>query len=219
MNAAAGPLADLKLYMLLLGSKAPQRNVEQHDYFFGIARSLKELVPEIKAFWPEAGNSIHLDGWREVNTVDGYQIRAVLKEGTSAEDSAATQRQEAAEYIAPAQEVTPTHTSTPPGLFFINLGGYQENTLEEQHYIVLTVQHDRAQATQHAKKTAFFKKNSIKGANSHIDEKYGIDVDDIYRIEEILSASQKERFQINISPAADLPADKIHLGYFKLDKL
>jgi len=200
MNTAAGPLADLKLYMLLLGSKAPQRNVEQHDYFFGIARSLKELVPEIKAFWPEAGNSIHLDGWREVNSVEGYRITAVLKDNI-------------------AEEQVDVTGVNPPGLFFINLGGYQENILEEQHYIVLTVQADRALATQHAKKTAFFKKNSIKGANSHIDEKYGIDVDDIYRIEEILSASQKERYQINIHPHEGLPADQVHLGYFKLDKL
>jgi len=199
MDISAEPLADLKLYMLLLGSKAPQRNVEQHDYFFAVARSLKELVPEIRAFWPEAGNSIHLDGWREVNHVEGYRIRAVLKDNVQ--------------------------NSTQKSLFFINLGGYQENKLEEQHYIVLTVQDDRALATQHAKKTVFFKKNSIKGANSHIDEKYGIDVDDIYKIEEILSASQKERYQIIISPAEIVGADahpaedKVHLGYFKLDKL
>jgi hypothetical protein len=203
MNAAAEPLADLKLYMLLLGSKAPQRNVEQHDYFFGVARSLKELVPEIKAFWPEAGNSLHIDGWREVNFVEGYRIKAALKES----------KKEETVLIADENGVKPK------SLFFINLGGYQENILEEQHYIVLTVQDDRAQATQHAKKTVFFKKNSIKGANSHIDEKYGIDVDDIYRIEEILSTSQKERFQINITPEEESTADQVHLGYFKLDKL
>ncbi|RYD70970.1 MAG: DUF1543 domain-containing protein, partial [Sphingobacteriales bacterium] len=60
-----------KLFLLLLGSKAPKRNVEHHDYFFGIANTLKELVPQIKAFWPEAGDSIHLDGWRLVTNVDG----------------------------------------------------------------------------------------------------------------------------------------------------
>ena len=207
MNETAELLADLKLYMLLLGSKAPQRNVEQHDYFFGVARSLKELVPEIKAFWPEAGTSIHIDGWREVNFVEGYQIKAALKEEPTA--------------LGEGENVLIADTAglAPKSLFFINLGGYQENILEEQHYIVLTVQDDRAQATQHAKKTVFFKKNSIKGANSHIDEKYGIDVDDIYRIEEILSASQKERFQINISPVEESTADQVHLGYFKLDKL
>ncbi|MFX9552039.1 hypothetical protein ABTO49_20835 [Acinetobacter baumannii] len=38
----------MKLYLLLLGAEEPARNVEQHDYFFGTAGSLKELVLEIK---------------------------------------------------------------------------------------------------------------------------------------------------------------------------
>jgi hypothetical protein len=194
MNTPTQPTPDLKLYMLLLGSKAPKRNVEQHDYFFGIARSLKELVPDIKAFWPEAGNSIHVDGWREVNTVESHQIRVVLKD----------------ENTQPALKK----------LFFINLGGYQAGKLEEQHYIVLSVQDDRVEAIKDAKKTVFFKSNSIKGANSHIDEKYGIDVDDIYKIEDILSPLHKELYHIEIT-AVDtaLVEDEIHLGYFKLDKL
>jgi hypothetical protein len=193
MNTLLQPAADLKLYMLLLGSKAPKRNVEQHDYFFGIATSLKELVPEIKAFWPEAGTSIHVDGWREVNSVDGYSVKVMLKE----------------------QATVPCERK----LFFINLGGYQADKLEEQHYIVLTVQEDRAMAIKDAKKTVFFKTNSIKGANSHIDEKYGIDVDDIYRIEEILSPTYKDKYHIELTPGTELPDDQVHLGYFKLDKL
>jgi len=182
-----------KLYMLLLGSKAPKRNVEQHDYFFGIANSLKELVPQIKAFWPEAGNSIHVDGWREVNNVDGYQVKVVEK----SENTVISDRK----------------------LFFINLGGYQSGKLEEQHYIVLSVHDNRANAVSDAKKTVFFKTNSIKGANSHVDEKYGIDVDDIYRIEDILDPQQKEKYHILIEHVPDMPEDEVHLGYFKLDKL
>ncbi|KLT67402.1 DUF1543 domain-containing protein [Pedobacter sp. BMA] len=184
-----------KLFMLLLGSKAPQRNVEQHDYFFGIAYALKDLVKEIKSFWPEAGNSIHVDGWREVNKVGNYVIRVREKNEN-------------------------THPSLKK-LFFINLGGYQSNILAEQHYIVLSVHDDRAQAVQEAKKSVFFKTNSIKGANAHVDEKYGIDVDDIYKIEDVLSAEMKARYEIEIdyNQQNDLPEDEIHLGYFKLDKL
>ncbi|MBD1393231.1 DUF1543 domain-containing protein [Mucilaginibacter glaciei] len=185
-----------KLYMLLLGSKAPKRNVEQHDYFFGIARSLKELVPDIKAFWPEAGSSIHIDGWRLVTHIDGYNVQVVLKEDVT-EPSAKK-------------------------LFFVNLGGYQANKLEEQHYTVLSVQDDRVGAVQNSKKTEFFKSQTIaavKGANSHIDEKYGIDVDDIYRIDDILSPAQKDRYHIQITASQGQPEDVIHLGYFKLDKL
>jgi hypothetical protein len=183
----------LKLFMVLLGSKAPKRNVEQHDYFFGIARSITELVPDMKAFWPEAGASLHIDGWREVTNVDGYAISIVPRSAHQQD----------------------THEK----LFFINLGGYQSNKLSEQHYTVLTVQSDRAIAVQESKKTVFYKTNTLKGANSHVDEKYGIDVDDIYKIEEILSDAMKENYRIHISQSSGLPDDEIILGYFRLDKL
>ena len=183
----------LKLFMVLLGSKAPKRNVEQHDYFFGIGTSIKELVPEMKAFWPEAGSSLHIDGWREVTNVDGYAITVIPR--------------------------LDTLLDTQQKLFFINLGGYQSNKLSEQHHTVLTVQSDRAVAVQESKKTVFYKTNTLKGANSHIDEKYGIDVDDIYKVEEILSSSFKEKYHIQIEPATGLPEDEIILGYFRIDKL
>jgi len=183
----------LKLFMVLLGSKAPKRNVEQHDYFFGIGTSIKELVPEMRAFWPEAGSSLHIDGWRKVTNVDGYSITVVPR--------------------------LDAKLDTQQKLFFINLGGYQSNKLSEQHYTVLTVQNDRAIAVQESKKTVFYKTNTLKGANSHIDEKYGIDVDDIYKVEEILSSSFKEKYHIQIEPAAGLAEDEIILGYFRIDKL
>lgn len=187
---------NLKLYMLLLGSKAPGRHIEQHDFFFGIAASLKDLIPDIKAFWRGTSANLHIDGWREVNAVDGFQIKVVLKEEAD---------------LLSANK-----------LFFINLGGYQSNKLEEQHYVVLTVQNNRALAIQQAKKTVFFRNNTIagiKGANSHIDDKYGIDVDDIYNINEMLSPSLKDKYHIQITPSEGLPEDEIHLGYFRLDKL
>src|ERR1700761_240059 len=102
-------MAQLKLFMLLLGCKPPGRHTEQHDIFFGIASSLRDLVPEIKVFWPEP-EKIHIDAWREVNNVDGYQVKVISAGETSA---------------AP--------TEPKKKLFFINLGGYQENKFAEQH--------------------------------------------------------------------------------------
>ncbi len=181
--------------MVLLGSKAPDRNVEQHDYFFGIAKSLKDLVPAFKTFWPEAGNSLHIDGWRKITKVGGYKIKVVQH----------------TEHPAP---------STSKKLFFINLGGYQAGKLEEQHYTVLSVNEDRLQAIKESKQTIFFKTNGLKGAaHAHIDEKYGIDVDDIYRIEDVLAPVFKDKYCIDIIPATDATEDEIWLGYIKLNKL
>lgn len=188
--------AELKLYMVLLGSKAEARNVEQHDFFFGVAHSLAELVPALRAFWPEAGKSLHIDGWREVTTVDGFKVQVYRKAET---------------------DELPEHR-----LFFINLGGYTAGTLEERHYTLLAVCRDKAEATQLAKKAAFFRSATIagvKGANAHIDEKYGIDVDDVHRIEDIWQQQDREQYGIRLIPAVDDKEDEIHLGYFRLDRM
>ncbi|WP_114938625.1 DUF1543 domain-containing protein [Mucilaginibacter endophyticus] len=187
---------ELKLFMILLGSKAPGRTVEQHDFFFGIATSLKELVPAMRDFWPEAGSSLHIDGWREVTGVDGYKISIAAKG---------------------------THLEFTKKLFFVNLGGYREGILEEQHYTLLTIRDDRKEAMKTATVTSFFKQQSIqtiKAASAHIDEKYGIDVDEIYRIEDVLSPALKAAYTLVITKQeGPATVDQVHLGYLKLNQL
>lgn len=187
-------MSELKLYMILLGCLPPGRHVEQHDFFFGIATSLNELVPEMKAFWSEP-ERIHIDAWREVNLVEGFQVKI----------------QQRADRIIPVNQNAK--------LFFINLGGYQQNKFEEQHYVILTVKPDRASAIMQAKETFFFQHNYFEKAASHIDDKYGIDVDDIYQIEDILSPAQKQKYQVELVPSDSLDEDIINLGYLKLSQL
>jgi Domain of Unknown Function (DUF1543) len=184
----------LKLYMILLGCKPAGRHIEQHDIFFGIAKQLKDLVPQIKASWPDSGK-IHIDGYKSVTNVDGFQISVSDKTDLKQNDNQ---------------------------LFFINLGGYKQGEFEEFHYKILSVAEKREDAIHAAKQTIFFKHTGSSSIYSpHIDDKYGIDVDDIYNIEEILSEEFKSRFAINISPEKieNMQEDELHLGYFKLDSL
>ncbi|WP_461453493.1 DUF1543 domain-containing protein [Mucilaginibacter sp.] len=184
---------ELKLFMLMLGCVPPGRHIEQHDIFFAIGESLTQIVPDIKTFWPEP-ERIHIDAWREVISVEGYKINIVAKE----------------------DPVTSAETKK---LFFINLGGYQPYKFEEQHYVVLTIKDNKAQATAEAKNTLFYQQNHFAGATSHIDDKYGIDVDDLYQIEDILPASQKAKYRIEVAAADNLVEDELHLGYLKLSSL
>ena len=41
-----------KLFMLLIGCTPADRHIEQHDVFFGIGESVKDLVPDLTEFWP-----------------------------------------------------------------------------------------------------------------------------------------------------------------------
>jgi len=181
-----------KLFMILIGSMPPGRNIEQHDVFFGIADHIKSLVPDIIDFWPEAKGKIHLDAWREVTKLGDQAVNVVPY----------------------------TTAKTGTQLFFINLGGYKMGEFEEFHYKMLVAAGDKAAAIRQAKQTAFYKHTGVKGANSHIDDKYGVDVDDLYAIKDILPAKAKEQYSIQVTPAGPGAAeDELHLGYFKLDSV
>lgn len=185
----------LKLFMVMLGCKPAGRHTEQHDIFFGIGHSLKEMIPKMKSFWPEAKGKIHIDAWREVSEVDNYSIEIIAKDSTL--------------------------STTSDNLFFINLGGYKKGEFEEYHYKILTVAQSMGLASKKAKKSTFYKHCGFKGAGaSHIDDKYGIDVDDIYKITDILDSQFKESYALKISKSEiDLKEDELHIGYLKLSKI
>ena len=186
----------MKLFMILLGSKPSGRNTEQHDVFFGIAETLKGLVPAIIESWPEAKGKIHVDAWREVKNVNPFAVE-----------------------ISERQQLPIDGNGTKQKLFFINLGGYKQNEFEEYHYKMLVAAEDKSVAIRLAMGTAFYKHTGFKGASAHVDDKYGVDVDDVYEIEDILSSNIKEKYKISLTPIDNVVEDELNIGYFKLDKL
>jgi hypothetical protein len=181
----------LQLYKVLIGCKPLGRHTEQHDVYFGIADNIQNLIPQLVSFWPQAEASMHVDAITILQQVNGFDIT-----------------------IVPKQEIVQEHK-----LFFINLGGYKPDEFDEYHYRYVTIAPDKASAIAQAKQTAFYKHTGFKGAPSHIDDKYGIDVDDAYAIEEVLSVSNTEAYSIVLTQSPTHKANILHLGYFTLPKL
>lgn len=184
---------EYKLFYLLLGCTPAGRHTEQHDVFFCIGKTPDAVIPDIQNFWPEANGKIHIDAWREVTVVDGYRIRAEERAHRNVQQEQ---------------------------LFFINLGGYLPGSFEEYHHKLVTIAGSMGAAIQRAKQTAFYKDyNAAAKAVSHIDNKYGVDVDDVFNVEDILPVYQKERFMLTITKEDGLAEDPVGIGYLKLDQL
>lgn len=182
----------MKLFYVIIGCTPKGRHTEQHDAFFGIAEHIRDLVSEIINFWPEAQGILHVDAYREVTIADGYRVEVIEK----------------------------TEKSTEETLFFFNLGGYLPNVLQEFHHQMLVVENNLAQATKKVKATPFFKDyHQPNGASSHIDDKYALDVDDVFAVEDILPASQKANYSLRLTKTEDKTEDIIYNGYFKLNQL
>lgn len=182
---------ELKLYMVLLGCTPAGRLTEQHDIFFGIGTSIENLIPDMYRFWPDGGR-LHVDSWREVTQVGEYKIS-----------------------IIPKSESDNTNN-----LFFLNLGGYKPGDFEEYHYKILVVAQKMADAIKEVKQTTFYKHFGFKGAESHIDDKYALDIDDIYNVQDILASHLKEKYSISITKSTSPnPEDELHIGYLKLKEI
>lgn len=182
----------MKLYYLILGATPVGRNIEQHDVFFGIADSLKELVPEINSFWKEAKGKIHIDCYQEVQFADGYEVKIVEKNAQVSDHQ----------------------------LYFINLGGYQPGKFEEFHQQFLMVGSSMAEIIKRVKRTDFYKKMGFKGAPSHIDDHHGVDIDDIFTVTDILPLAMKEKYSIILEKSsAENQENYMHIEYLKIGKI
>ena len=179
-----------QLYMVLIGATPKGRHTEQHDVFFGIANTVGALKPQMESFWPEAVGHMHLDAYSAIQYANGYHVNIVPKT-----DSIISQAQ----------------------LYFINLGGYKQAEFDEFHYKMVIAATTKSQAIKLAKETAFYKHTGFKGAESHIDDKYGIDIDDMHQINDILAPN--DNFKIVLQKTAVATNNNMKLGYFKWDKI
>ncbi|PYE38354.1 DUF1543 domain-containing protein [Psychrobacter fozii] len=194
------------LYMIQLGARPKGRLIEQHDIFFGVANQVSELIADINEHWPEVKNKWHIDSYRAVTNVDGHAIKLV----------------------EPSKQVdNQTDHSKDLKLFFINLGGYQQGSFEEFHYKLLIVAPNQAGAIKKAKQSAFYQQFTFKDSNSpfdaasHIDDKFEVDIDDIYNVNDLISDLQLVIEPIDVVDDAvdeDL-ADKEYVGYLSIKNL
>lgn len=175
-------MSDLHLFLIVLGGRPPGRNVEQHDVMFAVGEKLEDTFVAAQRHWPVG---VHIDSSMIVNEVDGYRVnlqrRVDLAEGQDGR----------------------------PKLYFINLGGYRENDLEEYHKKLVIAAESLDEAKQKAKQDVFFTQGlSQKDALTHIDDKmalFGFDVDDALVIDEnippeyeiVLTEDTQARFSNN----------------------
>lgn len=189
------------LFMVQLGGRPKGRLIEQHDMFFGVANQVSELIEDINHHWPEVKNKWHIDSYRAITKIGNHSIKLV--------------------------ESAIRDSNNGLKLFFINLGGYQQGSFEEFHYKLLIVAATQADAVKQAKQSAFYKEFTFKDkdspfdAASHIDDKFAVDIDDIYSVNDLIS-----NVQILIEPIAhdshelaNTDDDKEYVGYLSIKNL
>ena len=190
------------LFMVQLGGRPKGRLIEQHDIFFGVANQVRELVEDINHHWPEVKNKWHIDSYRAITKVGNHTVKLIESNNQTANDNGLK-------------------------LFFINLGGYQQGSFEEFHHKLLIVAATQAEAIKQAKHSTFYKEFTFKdkdtpfNAASHIDDKFQVDIDDVYNVNDLVSNIQIliEPMIHNSNELANADEDKEYVGYLSIKNL
>ncbi|MGP5132772.1 DUF1543 domain-containing protein [Psychrobacter cibarius] len=190
------------LFMVQLGGRPKGRLIEQHDVFFGVANQVRELVDDINHHWPEVKNKWHIDSYRAITKVGNHTVKLIESDNQAANDNGLK-------------------------LFFINLGGYQRGSFEEFHHKLLIVADNQKDAIKQAKQSEFYQQFTFKdkdtpfNAASHIDDKFQVDIDDIYDVNDLVSNIQIliEPMIHNSHELANADEDKEYVGYLSIKNL
>ena len=190
------------LFMVQLGGRPKGRLIEQHDILFGVANQVSELIDDINNHWPEVKNKWHIDSYRAITKVGNHTVKLIESDNQAANDNGLK-------------------------LFFINLGGYQRGSFEEFHHKLLIVADNQKDAIKQAKQSEFYQQLTFKdkdtpfNAASHIDDKFQVDIDDIYDVNDLVS-----NIQILIEPRihnshelTNADEDKEYVGYLSIKNL
>ena len=179
-----------KLYCITMGATVPGRLIEQHDVMFAAAADISDLIPSLQAAWPE-GASVHVDAYREVTVVGSHHI-SLTQDPVSADASGLK-------------------------LFFFNLGGYVEGDMEEYHHKALVVAATQKEAIASIKQSEFYQNRGYAGAESHIDDKMSVDIDDVHIVDTLLAGSG---WHLHITPSTESTTEDVwQVGYLSLSKL
>jgi len=113
----------MKLFSVFLGGEAPKCNTELHDVVFAVGKNIESTYLQLLDKWFGTPQSLHIDSWFEVKSVDGYKIKLSKKKEANSKK-----------------------------LFFVNLGGYDKNIFGELHTYTLCVASKISEAKKISKK-------------------------------------------------------------------
>ncbi|WP_241775056.1 hypothetical protein [Chryseobacterium sp. ERMR1:04] len=100
------------------------------------------------------------------------------------------------------------------------MGGYKKGFFEEFHEQHLMVGNSMGEIIKRAKSTEFYQTMGFEGVASHIDDKYGVDIDDIFNVTDILPLAMKEKYSIVLKKTnIENQENQIGLGYLNINKV
>ena len=185
------------LFLVVVGGRSPKANIELHDVRWVIGSKIEDTFDQLRNDWFGSDNGLHIDSYKKIDSIDGYKINLINKESRE-----------------PQNKISKKGRMSNKKLWFVNIGGYDPNSMQEKHEFGLVVASSSSEAKNKAKS-----KWLIDCQKKHKDDisavKSFTDVDDCEVIKNI------KNWEIELIPN-DYHVEEKNIpdwfGYMRIDK-
>ena len=165
----------MKLFVIYIGGSHEKSFIELHDMRFVVAKTIEDTYSELKKHWWGTPDSLHIDAWGCLNYADGYKISIKNTKPEENENK----------------------------LFFVNLGGYDNNEFTELHKNIFVVEKNASKAKVKALKTI------LDWQSYHRD--YQFEIDEVISVDSILN-----NHYIHLTPSTQILPFEFTCKYMKV---
>ncbi len=121
--------AEIYLFLVVLGGRAKKANVELHDVRWVVGARIEDTFDLLRNDWFGNFDGLHIDSYKKIKHVDGYKINLKNIENKKFFNRNASKN----------------------NLWFVNIGGYDPNSMQEKHEFGLVVASSKLEAKNIAK--------------------------------------------------------------------
>ena len=183
------------LFLVVLGGRTATSHIELHDVRWVVGTSIEDTIPTLKQQWFGLQSGLHIDSYKAIQSVDGYAIELIKRREVSKEHHQASS------------------SAMNDQLWFINLGGYDRDSLQELHQFGLVVAPSKQAAKARARRR--WLGNALQ---VHKDDLHSLDR--LGTVDDCLPIFNVEDWQIHLkaqpgTPEAELKPD--WFGYWRID--
>ena len=182
------------LFLVVLGGRAPNANIELHDVRWVIGSTIEETYDDLRKDWFGSIKGLHIDSYKKISLIDGFKINLKNKN---------------TEYNHFSKKINLTKK-----LWFVNVGGYDPSSMQEKHEFGLVVAETAIEAKNAAKS-----KWLIGCKRKHKDDiaclKQFSDIDDCEVIKTIGNWEIELKLENNCAEETTCPD---WFGYMRIDK-
>ena len=183
------------LFLVVLGGRIAGSHIELHDVRWVVGTCIEDTIPSLRQQWFGLTSGLHIDSYKAIRHVDGHAVELIA---------------DRSEVVEQRADLNGTGEEK---LWFVNLGGYDSDSLQELHQFGLVVAPSKHAAKARARQR--WLKDALK---VHKDDLHSIN--NLGTVDDCLPLFKIDDWHVHLCPQSEHPDSDLKpdwFGYWRID--